>query len=376
VGPGCSACRYRFLPLPSAFRDGSRHRVHPIVRMNPVIPLLTALLLAFAQPASTPPQPGGRYVPVPADAVEGLPYDPYTTLDALGRRITFYLSKPPALDATLPLIVCVQGLGSQSVFLEVETPDGTRIASGGPEAAMLKLTRDRARVLVVEKPGVQFLMQPRRPGSAEEGSEEFRREHSLERWTEAINAAVRAACTLPGVDPARVLAVGHSEGGQVVCHLAAANDRITHVATLAGSGPTQLFDLNELARAGAFGSPGETADQRVARVLEGWRRVLADPDSHDRLWMGHPHLRWSSFLRTSPVEALHRSAARVFIAQGTADTASLPASADVLYAELLARGRDVTYERVEGGDHGFRTPQDPDGWLRVHAAVARWFLGD
>src|SRR5690606_22110701 len=120
-----------------------------------------------------------RYAAVAGAPIAQFPYERYTTGDALGRRITFYLSKAPATEELLPLIVCVQGSGSQSVFLEVDTPAGKRIASGGPEAVMLSLARERARILVVEKPGVGFCVQPSHPGGAEEGTEEFRREHTL-----------------------------------------------------------------------------------------------------------------------------------------------------------------------------------------------------
>ncbi|MCW5753676.1 MAG: hypothetical protein KIT24_03080 [Phycisphaeraceae bacterium] len=309
-----------------------------------------------------------------AEPIPHFPYDRYTTVDAFGRTITFYLSITSHSDVALPLIVCVQGSGCQSVFQEVDTPDGPRIASGGPEATMLRLVRDRARILVVEKVGVTFLKQPSQPGSAMEGSDEFCREHTLDRWTEAVSAAVRAALTLPGIDGSRVLAFGHSEGAQVVCHLAAAEERITHVAALAGAGPTQLFDLIELARRGDFGPPDGAPDERAAWVIDGWREVQADPDAEDRFWLGHPHRRWSSFLSTSPIEALHRTKARVFLAQGTADCATIVTASDMAYAELLARGRDVTYMRVEGGDHGFFTPGDTQGWRRVHEAAAAWFL--
>ncbi|MEK6702933.1 MAG: alpha/beta fold hydrolase, partial [Planctomycetota bacterium] len=229
--------------------------------------------------------------------------------------------------------------------------------------------------LVVEKPGVVFLVQPKRPGGAEEGTAEFRREHTLERWVEALNAAVKAAVTLPGIDASRVLALGHSEGGQVVCHLAAANAAVTHVAAMAGGGPTQLFDLIELARSGAMGPPQGTEEERVAWLVEQWKEVLKDSDADGKFFLGHPHRRWTSFLKSSPIEGILKSKARVFIAQGSKDTATLPASTDALYAELLAHGRDVTYERVEGGDHGFMTPGDKgEGWKVTHRKAVEWFL--
>lgn len=357
-----------------------------------VIPVwILVALLAAATPPAKPrpperPQPhasGAVYQPVPApQPIERFPYDAYTTTDRFDRTIAFYLSrgpsaKPDDAPSPLPLVVCIQGSGCQSVFVQVDTPGGKAIASGGPEAAILRLARDRVRVLAVEKPGVAFLAQPERPGSAEGSTPEFRAEHTLERWTEAVHAAVRAAGVLPGVDASRILATGHSEGAIVAAHLAAIHPAVTHVACLAGGGATQLFDLLDLARAGAFGPPG-TPDERVAWLLDGWNAVLADPMSTEAMWLGHPHRRWSTFLAASPLEGVLASRARVFIGQGDADTASSPRSADVLYAGLLARGRDVTYRRIVGGDHGFMTPGDSqhNGWLEMHRAVLDWFLAE
>lgn len=309
----------------------------------------------------------------------GFPYERYTTPDRFGRSITFYLSQPPADggDAALPLVVCVQGSGSQSIFLEVETPEGARIASGGSEAALLRLGRDSVRVLVVEKPGVAFLDQPAHPGGAEESSAEFRFEHTHERWAAAVHAALTAALALPGIDTGRVLVSGHSEGGQIACAVAALEPRVTHIASLAGGGPTQLFDLLELARAGRLGDPAWAPEAAVAWVERGWREVLADPESTERFFLGHPHRRWSSFCRASALDELRRTRGRVFLAQGTADHNSLPQATEVLYADLLARGRDITYVRKDGADHGFAAPGDEppnSGWLDVHQRLLEWFL--
>lgn len=251
-----------------------------------------------------------------------------------------------------------------------------RIASGGPEAALLRVARERVRVLAVEKPGVEFLVQPERAGSAAEGSPAFRREHTLSRWVEALHAAVEAAAALPGVDARAVLALGHSEGGHVVCALAARNARITHVASLAGGGPTQLYDLIELARAGKFGPPDAGPDARVAWLREQWAKVLAAPDAEDQFFAGHPHRRWTSFASAPAIPSLLQSKAAVFLAQGTGDQAVAVSAVDVLYAELLARGRAVVYERIAGADHGLCVPGDTErkGWLDVHRKAVDWFL--
>lgn len=343
--------------------------------------IVAALLVvpARAQETAFPTAPPrARYEPqADAQAIENFPYSRYHTIDEFDREITFYISKLPAevpAGSSLPLIVCVQGSGSQSVFLEVETPNGKRIGSGGPESVVLRDYRDKARILVVEKPGVTFLVQPQRPGGAEESSPEFRAEHTLDRWVEALNASIRAASKIDGVDGSRVLALGHSEGAQVVSHLAARNSAVTHVAALAGGGPTQLFDLLTLARAGVMGVPGATAQERADWMVAEWNKVLADPQATDKFFLGHPYRRWTSFLQSSAVAALLNSKADVFLAQGSADTAVAPAATDAMYAELVARGREVTYRRVEGADHGFMVSGDRQGWVdTIHSAVD-WFF--
>ena len=104
---------------------------------------------------------------------------------------------------------------------------------------------------------------------------------------------------------------------------------------------------------------------------------MADPDSADKLWLGHPHRRWSSFLKTSTVEGLSASRAAVFAAHGVLDRSVPVGSFDVLRAELTGRGRDLTALRLEGRDHGFRktdeAPGNVSGFEEVFGRVVAWF---
>jgi dipeptidyl aminopeptidase/acylaminoacyl peptidase len=316
-----------------------------------------------------------KYRPKRDPAELGVPFDRYTTRDALGRTITFYLSQPPKESAEkLPLALFIQGSGCTSVFSKREGK-----VYGGLQNVLLGAANARLRVMVVEKPGVRFGDRPKNPGAAEEASPEFRREHVLPRWVEALNAARVASQRLADVDGTRTLIIGHSEGGIAAAHLAAANPRVTHVALLAGGGPTQLFDLVELAsRKRQVDEPPSAAEARVQKIYDGWAQVRADPDNPDKLWLGHPYRRWSSFLKTSTLEGLLASRSSVFLAHGTADKAVPVTSFDVLRAELTARGRDLTAERLEGLDHGFRKADEPpgsiDGFRDLLGRAVEWFL--
>jgi predicted esterase len=302
----------------------------------------------------------------------GVPFRRYFTRDRLDRRITFYLSVPGPRAGRLPLVVFVQGSGCQSVFRKRDD----RILADG-QSLLYQAAGPRARVLVVEKPGVRFLDVSRRPGAAEGASREFLEEHTLPHWAEAVAAAIRAARTLPEIDPEKTLILGHSEGAIVAARVAVLDRAVTHVACLSGSGPTQLFDFIALARAGKMGDPSQTPDARVHAILDGWAAVRADPESTARFIWGHPYRRMASFLGSSTTDDLLRCNARVYLAHGTEDTKVPITAFDVLHAELLARGRDVTAERIEGADHGFRQEGDgasPQGMRAVMERVVNWYL--
>jgi pimeloyl-ACP methyl ester carboxylesterase len=307
----------------------------------------------------------------------GIPYHRCTTKDAHGRTITFYLSTLPGKkpESKLPIVLIIPGSGCQSVFRKL----GERVG-GGYQNLLLMEAKGRARILVVEKPGVHYLDAPARPGSAQGASEEFLKEHTLPHWAEANCAALRAVWTLPEVDATRTLVVGHSEGGLVAARVAAELPKVTHVASLAGGGPTQLFDfIANNSRPRPDDKPGD-AERRMQGIYDEWDKIQKDPDSITRFWLGHPYRRWSSFLKHSVTEELLRTKARLYLAHGTQDAVIPVVAHDMLVTELRARGRVLTAERLEGADHGFQTKDMPKGpplgMQAVLGRVLQWFLAE
>lgn len=308
-------------------------------------------------------------IEVPPDP--DVPFTRCFTTDSLGRRITFYVSKNALANLRKPAILLIQGSGCQSIWSQ--KPDG-RI-SGPYQNSLLEVCRETARVVCVEKPGVQYLDWPKVPGEADEGRKEFLEEHTLDRWGEANLAALRAVHTMPDIDPTRTLVIGHSEGGIVAARVAAELPSVTHVAILAGGGPSQLFDFACMARLGTFGDPALGEQARVQSVYAQWAEIQTDPQSITRFAWGHPFRRWSGFLSSSTTAELLRSRVRVYLAHGTEDTAVSVVMQDLNHAELLARGRDVTVERIEGVDHGFRTKGEEGyrGVTDLFGRIVAWF---
>src|SRR5262249_3841609 len=146
---------------------------------------------------------------------------------------------------------------------------------------------------------------------------------------------------------------------------------------LSGGGPTQLFDLVEVARAPRQAEESAPErEQRANRVFDEWARIVADPESTTRWYQGHPYRRWSSFLRSSVLDALTHTDGRIYLVPGTLDGAVPFAGFDVLRAELAVRGGDVTAERIDGADHSLSKPGEsqPDGMRAAFGRIVDWFL--
>jgi pimeloyl-ACP methyl ester carboxylesterase len=336
-----------------------------------LLSLLPALIVAGASQAIAQPKVK-RYEPSKNSApVPGQPYERFSTRDRFGREIIFYLSEAAAGQNSLPLVMYIEGSGCGSRFEE----RSGKIRPAGGHIVVADVFKDRARVLIVEKPGVKYLFQPQ--GGCKE-LVEFNREHTLEQWAEANEAAIRAARKLPRIDKSRTLVVGHSEGGLVACRIARdLPETVTHVSTIAGGGASQLFDLIALARKGEFfDEVSPDAEARAQYVLNRWKEIEAEPTSAEKFFFGFAYRRWSTFLAASPIEELTAVRAKIYIAQGTADKAVDPASADVLHAQLIAKNKQVTYDRVEGANHSFRIKDSPktDGWRELFERISKWFM--
>lgn len=333
---------------------------------------LSAALLVILPAASVGQSTAKRYEPSKnVQPVPGQPYDKFSTRDRWGREIVFYLSKTTAGANALPLVLFIEGSGCRSRF---EQRNGKILPAGG-HIVVADVFKDKARVLVVEKPGVKYLSQP--PDGCKDAAE-FNRELTLERWAEANEAALRAARRLPQISRDKTLVIGHSEGGLVACRIARQMPAVvTHVASIAGGGGTQLFDLLALARKGEFfDKVSPDPDVRVSYVLDSWKQIQADPLNAEKFFFGFAYRRWSTFLTSSPIEELSRVQAKIYIAQGIEDKAVDPTSADALYAQLVAQNKPVIYDRVMGANHSFRIKDDPkiDGWQELFERIGKWFV--
>jgi hypothetical protein len=152
-----------------------------------------------------------RYRAVADQQVRGQPYTRYFTTDRFDRRIVSTCPKDQATRCRWRS-TCMVPAHSRISF----RPAGG--SSGTTDTAPSRMCSAATRAWSSSKnPALLSLSPPARAGAVDEASRDFWREHTLERWSEAVSAALIAARSLPFIDQTKTLVLGHSEGGLVAC---------------------------------------------------------------------------------------------------------------------------------------------------------------
>jgi predicted esterase len=288
-----------------------------------------------------------------------------TLQDGGGPPVRYYLSRPAH---KAPLVLYIQGSGCVPPFVGLGTPNRySTIYSWLPLAQ-----QGRYAVMAVDKP-YQSDEQQKGPGGSSIGCAGTFNEHfSYDLWLETLKRALRHALARPEVDARRVLVIGFSEGAPMAAGLAHALPEVTDVVLVGANGPTQLYDF----AANIYRST-DSDEVKLARLqeLDGiFSAISADPKSTSKFAWGHPYLRWSSFFAQSTAENLAHSKARVYLASGMQDSSVPILSTEVMYAQLRAQGRDVTFRRVPMAGHSLAPEGKPiPEAQKEYDAFMAWF---
>jgi pimeloyl-ACP methyl ester carboxylesterase len=324
-----------------------------------IVIFLSAGIVHAENPDAALPQETGRIKAGAMEIVQFLLPQPN------GTAIEYFISKP---NHPAPLVLFIQGSGCIPVFTGLGTPKRASTVF-----SYITQARDgKYAVMVVNKPFVPKEAPTGVPGTATACPDQFNEYFTLENWVRDLDLAFDHAQRLPWVTSGSALVLGISEGGTVASALAMKDSRVTDVALLGSSGPTQFYDVV----VSAYKSSNN--DDEVKRQLDELdntqKRIFTSPDSAKDFAWGHPYKRWSSFFRASSTNNLLKSQARIYVASGMQDVNVPILSTESMVAELLAARRDVTFRRVPNAGHdllptGAQYPELESEYKRVVA----WF---
>lgn len=178
----------------------------------------------------------------------------------------------------------------------------------------------------------------------------------------------------------KIVALGHSEGSDVVAKLGTVNKKITHIGFWSGSGNTQYNDFALFIRQEA--SKGKIDEATSIKKLDSLYSQIEDieknPTSIDKFWLDNTYKRWHEFSEP-PIENLLKINIPIFIAIGTKDQAVPIESSLIIKTEFIRHHKDnLTFRIYPNLDHGFETlpsndnEESKDMWMDIFAEFMEW----
>jgi len=178
----------------------------------------------------------------------------------------------------------------------------------------------------------------------------------------------------------KIIALGHSEGSDVVAKLGTINKAVTHFGYWSGGGNTQFIDFVTFVRnkADCGKISEEQAELQINAVLDSLKAIMANPDDINKHWMGktNNYKRWSGFSEP-PIENLLQIDKPIFAAIGSKDKAVAVESAYLIPVEFIRHQKNnLTFKVYPGLDHSFKKPLEDgtfeNNWDKVFANFLNW----
>lgn len=154
--------------------------------------------------------------------------------------------------------------------------------------------------------------------------------------------------------PRKLVAVGISQGSDVVAKLGTMNKDITHIGFWASGGLNQLTDFITMARKDVYrGKMSEKQAKVVVDSLLVQFQTMFDDPSPDKFWDGNSYQTYVSFSEP-PINNLLRIDIPLHVAIGTADENVPVESAYIIPIEFMKHGKkNITFRHLLNYDHGF-----------------------
>jgi len=219
---------------------------------------------------------------------------------------------------------------------------------------------DKYHVVLISKPGTPFL-DSLNVNSYEQflndykPSEEYSKKLSLE-WR--VNSASKIINFLSKkLKPNnKIIAIGYSEGGQVVPKLALANKKVTQIVSIVGGGLNQFNDFITAERLKAQKGmiTAEQAQTNIDSLNLKFREIYSNPNSTEKFWLGHTYKRWASFCKDIPLESMLELDIPILLVSSGNDKNAPITGIDYVNLEFMRKGKtNLTYKVYPNCDHWF-----------------------
>lgn len=281
----------------------------------------------------------------------------HLTDDTLG-EINFYVTKN-GIEKKKPLLILLDGSGHLPLYLLVKNPDGTKqISSTVP--FNYKALSERYHVVLISKPGTPFIDSL----NGESQGESVDTYKPAKTYTEKLSLEWRAKSASTIIDyliknlqiSGGIIAIGYSEGGQVVPKLATINHKVTKIVNIVGGGLNQLnnFITAERLKAQKGIISADSAQLTIDGLFSKFQDIYSHPQATDKFWLGHTYKRWASFSNDIPLDNMLKLDIPILLIAGGSDENSPITGLDYVKLEFIRRNKtNLTYKVYPNCDHLF-----------------------
>ena len=273
-------------------------------------------------------------------------------------EINYYISQK-GIGQDKPVVFMVSGVRGLPVMLVISQGDqSTQLGTIPPD--QIFSFADDYHVVFISKAGTPFSdtsfvdeINPMKNLEEYQPSEEYIQKCGMD-WE--IAASIKVITQLNKQltnSQKKVIALGISEGGQLIPRLAHECSQITHLVGLSTSGLNQFYSsiINRRMDAEAGRITQEEAQEAVDELFETYKKIYADPESTDQWYYGHPYKRWGSFCSDIPLKHLVELDIPILYVKGTSDRNSSVLHSDYIMLEFIRLGKtNLTYLSLPGVD--------------------------
>lgn len=266
--------------------------------------------------------------------------------------INYHTYSKKNIDSTKNVLLYIQGSKAMSLYQTMEEDGKTYVGTVIPFD--FKLLPDDYLLVVISKKGFPFLTEMNKELPV---PKEYYENQTLAYRAFQADQVINNLTEKHKNHFEKIIALGHSEGSDVVAKLGTINEKITHFGYWSGGGNTQFIDFVTFIRKDVDKGnlTEEQATLKIDSLFIDLKNIMANPNATDKFWQGdnNSYKRWSGFSEP-PIENLLQIEKPIFAAIGTKDQAVALESAYLIPIEFIRHQKNnLTFKAYPNLDHIF-----------------------
>ncbi len=279
--------------------------------------------------------------------------------DKILGEINFYVTKN-GIKKNKPLLVLFDGSGHLPLYSFIKKNDGSSKIYGSMPIPYQNLS-EKYHVALISKPGTPFLDSLNINTYKEflneyKPAKEYTKRLSLEWRVKSASIIINKLSKELNIKNGEIIAIGYSEGGQVVPKLALENAKVTKIVSIVGGGLNQFYDFITAERLKAQKGiiSAFKAQTKIDSLNMKFKEIYESPNATDKFWLGHTYKRWASFCIDIPIENMLKLDIPILVISGGYDENSPITGIDYVNLEFIRKNKtNLTYKVYPNCDHWF-----------------------